>query len=294
MRVIKPIDILKNGELIGSNLGLYDYPVYSATTTYNAGDKVTYNNKNYEAITNAMIGNQPDLSIANWLDIGVTNSAAPFDQVVGTKAVNALEINYQIAPLDLVSVIALLNVQGQSVTVTMTDAIAGQVYNRTISLSDSAVDNWHSYFFAPYENKDVAIFDDIPAYAGAVIDITVLSSATVELGTIIAGYAVNIGEAKWGISLGITDYSRKEIDPFGNASLLKRDFSSNVNVSLSLSSDQVDIAYKRLSRLRSTPCLYLVANQFTVTFVYGYYRDFNVTIASFTESVCSLELRGLI
>ncbi len=294
MRVIKPIKILENGELVGSNLDLNDYPIYSATTTYNLGDKVTYNNLNYEATASAVIGSQPDQSPASWLGIGATNRTAPFDEVVGTVAVNEFEINYQIAPLDLVSVIALLNIQGQSVTVTMTDAIAGQVYSRTLSLSNSAVGDWHSYFFSPYENKDIAIFDDLPAYAGAVIDITILSSATVKLGTLVAGYALNIGKAQLGLSLGITDFSRKEVGRFGNTRLLKLDFSAKHSALLTIPSAQVDRVYKQLSGLRATPCLYLVTNQYTATSVYGYYYDFSIVIQSSLQSTCSLELRGLI
>lgn len=294
MRVIKPIKILENGELVGSNLDLNDYPIYSATTTYNLGDKVTYNNLNYEATASAVIGSQPDQSPASWLGVGATNRTAPFDEVVGTEAVNEFEINYQIAPLDLVSVIALLNIQGQSVTVTMTDAIAGQVYSRTISLSDSAVGDWHSYFFSPYENKDIAIFDDLPAYAGAVIDITILSSATVKLGTLVAGYALNIGSAQLGLTVGITDFSRKDVNPLGNTKLLKRDFSAKHSALLTIPSVQVDRVYKQLSVLRATPCLYLVTDQYTATTVYGYYYDFSIVIQSSLQSTCSLELRGLI
>lgn len=293
MRVVKPIDIIANGELLGSNLALYDYPVYSNTTTYATGQKVTYSNQNYEAIANTLNQSPLENPLA-WLNIGVTNIAAPFDEKIGTKAVNAAQINYTIKPLDLVSVIALLNVSAVSVLVKVTDAVEGVVYQRTISLSDSAVTDWHSYFFKAYENKSVAIFDDLPAYAGADIDITADSAGTVEIGTLISGYHSEIGEAKWGLSLGITDYSRKSRDAFGNAILLKRAYSSKANAALDVPSDRVDKVIKILTDLRATPCLYLVARNYESSYVYGYFKDFNVTIQNVASSTCNIEIEGLI
>ena len=294
MRVVKPINILAGSNLIGSNLSENDYPAYIPSNVYGIRFRITYNNRNYESLFNAFSGMQPDQSPDYWLDIGPTNRAASFDNVVGTQTVNPALITYQIKPLELVSVVALLNVQGKAVKVTVNDDIVGLVYDRTIATSNSSVNDWHQYFFAPYSNKSTVIFDNLPAYAGAVITITIMSDGNARVGTIIVGQSIYLGNAKRGLSLGITDYSRKRIDAFGNADILVRSFSSKVSVTLSIKSAQVDYVYNKLAELRSMPCLYLCADGYESTYVYGYYSDFNLIISSPIESVCSMELRGLI
>lgn len=293
MRVIKPIDIVGNNELLASSLPVNDHPAYSSAVTYALGDKVTFLNTNYEA-SNVTTGDLPYSDSPVWLKLGATVRTAPFDNVIGTKAVSTSAISYQMRPLSLVNTIALLNVQALSVAITMTDAVAGQVYQRTIEMSDSAVGDWYEYFFAEYENKEIAIFDDLPAYAGSEIDIVLVPVSTVEVGTIVVGDYIDIGTARWGMSLGITDFSKKSENRWGNVELLKGNYSAKVNVTLDVPSTSVDRVHKTLTKLRSTECLYLVAAEYESSYIYGFYKDFNVIVGGAIRSTCSLELRGLI
>jgi len=56
---------------------------------------------------------------------------------------------------------------------------------------------------------------------------------------------------------------------------------------------EVDLVKRLLSQYRATPIVYIGADAYASTILYGYYKDFSIDIAYPTISICSLELEGL-
>lgn len=293
MIVINP-SILTATDLVSSNIAELDHAAYSAATTYNSGDLVTYENKNYEAVASGFSGVTPGTDASRWIDRGATNRWSPFDTKVGTQVENSLSITYSLKPTGIINSLSFLNVEANSITVTVTDDAEGVIYSRTEDMADIGVEDWDSYFFLGYEIKDSLVLLDLPTYAGVTIDISIDSEATAKCGLIIFGQQQVIGESEYGLSTGITDYSRKQTDEFGVVDVIERGYSSDANIPIELDTNKAAKVQKFLAKLRATPALYIGAESLPSSYVYGFYRDFSIVIGTALKSTCNLEIEGLI
>lgn len=293
MILVKPI-VLASTDLISANIPALDYAAYSGTTTYAIGDKVTYLNNNYEALISSLVGITPGTDVTKWLDLGATNRWAMFDSKVGTQSEYLNDISFSVTPNGIVSTLALLNVEANSITVTMTDPVDGIVYQHTESMLDSGVIDWYGYFFEDYYLKDSMVLIDLPAYAGVTIDVSILSEATAKCGIAILGHQKKLGTSRYGLSTGITDYSRKQVDEFGVASVIQRSYSNKASVSIEVGTNKTAWVQNLLASMRAVPALYIGGKDLPNSYVYGFYKDFSIVIANQIYSDCNLELEGLI
>jgi hypothetical protein len=55
----------------------------------------------------------------------------------------------------------------------------------------------------------------------------------------------------------------------------------------------VDSVQNLLAELSGTPTLYVGSDEFTSTAIFGFYKDFDITIAYADTSVCTMQLEGL-
>lgn len=151
MKIIAPFG-LTGTLLTSSTVPENDYAEWAAGTAYSAGQKVMRltTHKNYEALT-ANTGKTPESNPADWLDLGATNRWAMFDQKVGTSTTATTSMTYVFAVGQVVQAIGFMELSNvKSITVTVTDAVDGVVYNQTKVLASTlfASDWWH-YFFDP-------------------------------------------------------------------------------------------------------------------------------------------------
>ena len=290
--VVRPIDVVSTGALLSSNIAATDYAVYSATTTYSVGSKVTFGDSNYEALVAGAGYNIADTS--KWLELGATNRTAAFDRVVGTQSKRTGLITYRIQSDDLLSSIALLDVLAATIRIKMTDASAGVIYDKTTTMANSGVSEWHEYFFLDYQLNTDLVLTDLPAYAGALIDVDIAYQGVAAVGVILLGYHQWIGDAKYGIKVGIDDYSVKERRFDGSLVVNKGNYSARQNVALEVPTGAVDEVSRLLTSMRSELALYIAVDRFRCTYVYGFYRSFDLIIAGVDYSNCNLEIEGLI
>ena len=147
MRLIKPVEITP-AKLISSNVPETEHPAWSATATYVLGDRVLLNHTIYEALAAVPAGVKPGEEVvtkdapAKWLDRGKDNRWRMFDNKVESLTTNPSTIVVTIKPGAVVNSLALFNLQGKSVTVSMVDPVEGEVYRKEVSLVDAAVTNW--------------------------------------------------------------------------------------------------------------------------------------------------------
>ena len=55
------------------------------------------------------------------------------------------------------------------------------------------------------------------------------------------------------VQIGITDYSKKDVDDFGNYTIVERAFAARANFKMSLPNTEVTGVYKTLAAYRATP-----------------------------------------
>lgn len=298
MKVLAPIAVT-DSMLTSSTVPETDHAEWVAGTTYTAGQKVIRltTHKVYEALTSTT-GDTPETSPTKWLDLGATNRWKAFDQKVGTATTQTGSIEWVIVPGQTVGSVGLLELVADSVRVRVSDATDGIVYDSTQTLTGAITSaDWFAYFFEPISRRPFALFADLPSYRDPTITITVsgLAGEEVRCGVCLLGQWHEFADAvRYGASAGIVDYSKRTVDDFGNVQITERAFSKRASWQMLVANTDIDKLQRTLASLRATPALYIGSDRFDATLVYGFYRDFEITIEYYTHSECTIELEGLI
>lgn len=300
MRFIKPVEVTP-GKLTFSNVPETDNPVWSVTTAYAIKAKVMLDHRNYEALAAVPAGVKPgaevitDASPAKWLDLGATNKWKMFDEVVGTVTTNPGSVTVTINPGEVVNSLALINVNGESVSVVMTDPIEGIVATRNYSLIDGAVDNWYDWFFEEIEYRTNIVALDLPAYGTATVTVTVSSSGSAGIGALVVGKLAEIGDALYGTDVGIDDYSIKERNKdFGGWVVTEREFSDTAKFPVKVATSRIPKIKRMLTEVRAKPVVWIGEATYEATILYGFYTSFGLVYSGPDVSDCQLSIEGLI
>lgn len=297
MRFIRPIQVTP-AKLVNSNVAENDYPEWTAgTNTIGTRKIIAAQHKVYEVLASTTT-DSPLVGLAanppTWMEIGYTNRWRLFDEVVGTLTTNSGTVSVTIKPGTVVNSLALFNVQGKSVTITMDDPVEGRVYNRTVNLVDAAVDNWYDWFFADIEVRSSMVILDMPAYGTANVTVTIDSSSTAAVGALVIGKLVPVGTTTYGAKVGIDDYSRKERDKFGNLVVVEGAFSDTGDFPVVVETDRVSKIKKMLAEIRSKPVVWIGEETYEATIIYGFFKSFDLIYSGPDASDCQLSIEGLI
>ena len=284
--------------LTASNVPETDYPEWAAATAYTLGQRVIRASTHsvYERLVAGTTATAPESDATNWLRVGPTNRWKCFDQSISVATTQAGSITYTITPGEIVTSIALLGLVGTSVRVKMTDPVDGVVYDKTTLLQAPPNQaEWYRYFFEPIKASTQTITLDLPSYRTAVFEITVTAATgNATLSELIFGNAMSIGMGvQVGARLGIVDYSRKEKNTFGDYTIVKRAWSKKATYDMTLNNSVIDYLQTVFAGIRSTACVWIGSDLYESTVVYGFYKDFSVTIIYRDFSTCTLEIEGL-
>jgi len=298
-----PVAFSTTGALpTGLTAGTVYYVVAAAADTFEVAATsggTAINTSGSQSGTHTAHAANPDPATDNgthWTDIGPTDAWAMFDTKVGTQTQNADSIAVELALNTTVNALALLNIDGGSAQVTMTDSVDGVVYDRTTSLIDlSGITDCYSWCFDPIAKLTTLVLNDLPAYgATATLAVTLTNTgSTAKCGACIPGLSKTIGDALYGAQLGIQDYSLKSTDDFGNYTIVVRPFADTGSFDVRVKSTFVDQLKKLLSDYRATPIVYVGSDQYSSTVVFGFYKDFRITIDYPDYSLCNIEVEGL-
>lgn len=218
-----------------------------------------------------------------------------FDTVNGTTTTNATSINVTVAVTGRADSIGLLGLDAETVQVIMTAGVYGTVYDQTYSLlSDSGITSWYEYFSEDVVYSADLVLTDLPLYTDPSIQVIISkASGTVTCGTMILGQSRDLGAAIYGAQGGIQDYSRKEVDDFGNYTLVERSYAKRNRFKLVSDNTQVDAIFQLLASYRATPALWIGTDDYAMTWVFGWARDWFVEFSMMEQSHISLEIEGL-
>lgn len=230
-----------------------------------------------------------------WLDLGATNRWAMFDQYNGSQstATDLIEVVIQTGGTTRVDAVALLNIDAAAVQI-ISETGDGEVYNETFNLvSTDGITDWYAYFFEEIVRKGDLVVTGLPPYVAQTITVILTDTGTVAIGTLVVGQLKVIGGTVYGASVGITDYSRKETDDFGNYTIVERAFSKRGEFKVWTDTNRVDEIQRVLAAYRATPIVYLGTDDYASTQIYGFYKSFEQEIAAREKSWCTLEIEGL-
>ena len=274
------------------------HPTITAAT-----DKV---HKIYESLSAGNQGNYPPLDILEavpkWVEVGPTNRWKAFDDSIGGQTEQANSITYTITPGVTFDSIAFLNLEAQSVRIKLTDAVDGVVYDETVNLLDviptgtTAYMDWYAYFFSEITMIAEVAKLGMSLFLNTVLDITInYTGGTAKVGTIIIGKQMFIGNTQYSPSIGITDYSVKDTDAFGNTVITERAYSDKMTCDVAIPTNSIPYIKRMLASYRATVILYIGADEdiYPEMIMLGFYRDFNIVISYPDYAICSIEVEGL-
>lgn len=298
MQIVPPISVTPTN-LVSSSIPENDAPVWAVGTTYASGATVIYENAVFESLVGSNTGNQPDVSPDEWLRLGATNRYKAFDKLISDPATSTSDIVYTIGHNGTsINSVALFGLVGLSATVTTVDSVDGTVFSETFNLLDeSAVIDWFTYFFSELNVQQAEVLTlGIPPYTNAETTVTITTLGGVaKVGQIVLGRSSGLGVTVYNTSLSIEDYSRKERDQFGNAIIVERAFAQLVDFDIQFETPTARYVQRTLGKYRATPVVWVGSEdpQFG-TIVYGYYRRFDITLSSPSQSDATIEVEGLI
>lgn len=302
MKIIAPLT-MTDAQLTSSNVTEDDHAEWAAGTTYPDGDRVivTSTHKVYESAQGSNTGNDPTTDDGTWwIEVGSTNRWKAFDQKISDRVENADSITYSITPATMVTGLAFFNVAATSIQIDIYDNAATPqlVTSQTIDLVDNTeVVDWFTYFYEEVEYDTEAIFSGVPIYAGYRVDITLTATgSTARVGQIVLGKEYTIGETLDGTKVGITDYSKKDRDTYGNPIIVERGYAQTVTFQVALNTGDTRRIQRLLAAYRAKPAVYFLdadTHDFGTT-VYGFYADFEIPLSAGGKSFATLEIEGLV
>lgn len=300
MKVIKPTTITPSS-IVSSSL-TETVPAWSSVTTYAIGTQV-YDGLYgvYQAVT-SNTNKQPRNNPLDWSYVRPSNGWALFDSEASTVSTGTTTITFKIATGTLEG-IALLNLVANTVAIKVTDGVSGPIiYEASQSLTSNTFFDWYEYFFRDTDTaliRTQAVFTDLPLlnYTNTYTEVTITGTGTVSIGTCTFGTMSEIGSAEYGVTSGITDYSVKETDEFGQTTFVRRAFSKRMTGRVLIDNKQLNSVQRTLYSLRAVPALWIASQNPDLEealVVFGYYKDFTTDISYPNFSYCSLEIEGLI
>lgn len=300
MQIIIP-EYTTDVTLNSTNVAESEFPMYDQLNTYAINDMVIYIDTNKHWVVrskvNGNIGNIPTglASDAFWVKVSETNRWKMFDLKTTSQTFNNDSIAVTLIGINQVDSIALLNIDAATLNVTASDQFGATIYTNSQSLvSTEGVYDAYTYFFSPIVRLTDVVLSDLPPYALASYEITLTDvGGVVKCGTCLIGKTIPLGSTRYGMQIGTTDYSVKRADEFGDFTITERAYSKTLNASAYIENTLVNAQVNLLNRYRATPLVWIGSDQFSSSFIYGFYKDYQVIVQYATQSLVNLEIEGL-
>lgn len=271
------------------------YAAWSVATTYAKGDKILVESTHlvYESMQGGNTGHDPvpDTTSTWWLPLGATNQWAMFDQYIGEFTVAPAPIVVVITPAEAFNSLSLLDIVANLVRVVV-DHLGTIYYDQTKYMKDGRnTMGWWEYYFMPLDPQKSILFENLPPTG----TITITVDGT-QVGTVLVGTMMTIGETSQGPDIGIVDYSKREVDDFGNSYIIERGFAKRYSISSIIEAGRIDYIADVLSSVRAQPVLWIADETYrwTSLVVYGFYKDWDIQFINPSHAQCNITIEGLV
>lgn len=284
-----------------STLTEADAAAWVVGTTYAVDALVMYNHRVYKSLQGSNVGKTPDATTSAtwWSDQGPTNRWAMFDDKIGT--VSRSTGTSMTVELDFgrCAGFGLFGVDATTLYAEVKDSGGTVIWSETTDLSrDPLIASWSDYFFKDVTTRTEVVRTGLPIYSTSTLKVTLSKpTGTVGLGNLVIGRDYFVGLSKWGAQGGMSDWSKKSTDSFGNTYLKQGNWAKTTKLDLHVLNSHVDTVYALITGMRGTPTVFIGDNRdasFDMLTVWGYVADFNITIPGPEMAACTLEVQGLI
>lgn len=275
-----------------------DVPTWNSLTTYAKDEKVIVDGCGcvvYQSLENNNIGNNPTLTLGTkWVKAGVSNYTAMFDGSNSTQTVEPNLIEFNLTLGSVFSGCTIINVQAQSVEITVTDPALGELYNETHELFIHKSTNHYDWFFTvPTQIERISI-DGLPPAPNATVNVKLRNEGLdVKVGLIEFGYHYFIGDCEWGgVKPELKSFSLINEDPFGNIDIVKRLKKRDASYQVSVPTGQLDEVISLIERFQDDPAVFIGTGDYQGSIVRGIVESFTPSYNSLTQSAYTLKIKG--
>lgn len=300
MKIINPLHVT-SPVITSLNIPVTE-PQWDVVTTYTTGDKVItteWGEMIYESVSASNTGNNPETDDGtNWAATVPSNAFAMFDNKIGTKSTNLENITFELLTDGFVNSIAFFNMSGTDLSIEVYDTDGTtKIYDRDYYLRDYGSTSMYDYYFGEITLLDrIVKFDLPPTIAGTRIVVSLMGAtgSDVSLGAFIYGRQFEIGTTTLGgFSAGIKDFSTKELDDFGNYTIVERPFQDLMDATVAVENIRADSVKTTLSKLRATPIVWSGDENKGYSVVFGFYESFSLTLQTTAYAEYRLKINGV-
>lgn len=308
MKAFRPLSTTELASFSYAGMPVSLYPEWSSSETYAVGAIVYAGQREFIAVAESTGVNPISNTVRDkWLVHGRINPLKAFDGRNDSPSYSnpgGVYQQYSFRPFALpgqlptINTVALFNVVGSRVKLSVRDAADGEVYSViSQAYDDSIIRDWFEYFQAPFASKTNHIFSDLIVEGGQtlVIEIQKYAGQVSEVGEILLGQSFWLGETLEGSRLSIQDFSIKQRDEWGGVVIVPRSYAPMHDFSIAVPNNAVRGVRTKLAEMRATPMVFFDEDygRAQPTMIYGYYRGFDITLKVGEYSYMDLEIEGL-
>lgn len=275
------------------------YQSYAAEGTFALAERVLdpESHKVYESRVAGNKGN-PVIDTAKWRFVGMSNRFAMFDLMRSNVSARPGSLSFSVAMGKRVGAIALRGIRGKRVEIEIT--LNGRtVFRDSLTLVLRQSRSWSEYYFRGSEARENYVRFNLPPYAGATVNVTVLATpATVaSLRGFVIGRQEYIGAVEYEAESDAQNFSSVERDFDGNTSEMVPRRSVPLTIQkIWLKKDMVD----RVRRLRDESAGRVMIwsglddkntdGYFQAFLILGFWKRFGINAKAPKDAIVSLEL----
>jgi hypothetical protein len=295
--------------LVSSNVPEDDYGVWNSGTTYALADRVIVTDDSgsptlsvhniYESLQGSNTNHDPvdddQTAPVWWILVSKTNRWKMFDNSNSSQTQNADSIEVELNITSRPNAVFFGNVEASEIQVIQKDNLGNEVFNQTFTMiENTGSTSYYSWFLSQLRRKVDLFVTGLQPYAGGKVYAVITNTgSTAKCGTMIVGFAENVGFTQLGASVGISDFSVKRQNDFGDFEILERAFNKKGEFNIFVENAAIDRLQNNLASVRATAILYVGSTAYASTFIYGFYRDFNIVITYPEHSLVNIQVEGL-
>jgi len=225
-------------------------------------------------------------NIAN-ADFDTTNLT---DDKTSTQVEKAEFLKFDLTNILLQDSISFFNIVGKSIDITQKDSNSNTIKTEALTLLTTSTYSIWDYLYEEVGYITELTYDILPNANSLTIQINNQNS-TAKLGFVAIGTSKILGLTKAEWSDGITDYSVKNIDDFGNATIVERDYSKKGEFVIYVANKNSTRIKNILTKERSRKCIFII-NQDNI--IYGFLKDWSRLYNTDDYIAFNITLEGLI
>jgi hypothetical protein len=289
--------------LVSTTAAGSSYPEWSSSTSYSVGDRVKVTSsvphKEYQS-SQAGTNKAPATNATYWTLIGVTNPYRCLDNVNSSASIGTSPFRMAISTAGNSYSANLIGLQGVRQVDVRVLTGTQEEYTSRFSMRQIAVSTYLEFFtLTPQFMTSFSYRLPKLLTSAQTVEVTLTGPGEVGVSNLVIGTDKRVGRAQYGVKIGIVDYSRKEADEFGNLTLVKRASSMTWSADVVVPRTLLDYTHTLLNSLRATPCVYNgnpeeAGALYSSLIIYGFYRQYTITLQDFDSVICAIDIEGLV